>query len=373
MGILIICDINSYLVRQLVAEYYREHPDFSIDILDVFRGVLLKGHELAVFPLQPGPRPGFAKKRAILKGLWRSAVYMLSARKYDHIHLFYLAPAYRLVFRLIRMKSRALVITLFGSDFYLISRFQQKMGGPFLRNARWITFSNEGMAADFIAVHGALKEKVRVCRFGLSLTPHIERWIGMPEKAKATLGLPAGKIVVCCGHSASRRERHDLIISQLAGLPGEIKSLLFCVFPFTYNADFALINEVELAMKTTGIPFLILARSLTDDEVAALRVATDVMISIPSSDQMTASMLETLYAGGHVITGQWLPYDLLDRSKVIYSRIPSPGDLGSCLVDLLAGHDRQGFLTPDHHNRQVIGSLFAWNSTVGDWLDLYRS
>jgi hypothetical protein len=124
-------------------------------------------------------------------------------------------------------------------------------------------------------------------------------------------------------------------------------------------------------MNDSGIRFKILDSHLSDKEVAALRIASDIMISVPSSDQMTASMLETLYAGGIVITGEWLPYDLLDENKIAYIRIKRHEELTRKIESLILSLVNGENPLETTQNKQIIKELFKWEVVLQDWINIY--
>ena len=160
------------------------------------------------------------------------------------------------------------------------------------------------------------------------------------------------------------------IIEQLLLLKDEIKKQIFLVFPFTYNASDKLIAKINTSLNGAGLDYKILTMFLSDVEVAALRVSTDIMINLPSSDQMTAAMLETLYAGGVVITGNWLPYKMLDEKRISYIKIDEYFELVEIVQDITLTIKSGTSSVEKSHNRESISHMFRWEHCIEGWLSL---
>ena len=115
--------------------------------------------------------------------------------------------------------------------------------------------------------------------------------------------------------------------------------------------------------------YIFITDYLSDTELVALRKVTDVLIEVQTDDALNATMLETMYAGGEVITGSWLPYkDIYDRG-VKMRQVDAVDDVGSemraYLTDPMSTEERQ-------NNRAVIEKLYRWENIIGEWAALYE-
>jgi hypothetical protein len=229
------------------------------------------------------------------------------------------------------------------------------------------------MANDFIVQYPAYYEKVTICRMGLPVLTIIDDFNNNEIQAKELFHIPFKKITVFCGHSAHIRERHIEIIQQLKKLSDSDKKQILLIFPFTYNYTNEFLRRINDSMVDSEIDYKIITNFLSEKEVAALRLSCDILISVPSSDQMTAAMLETLYAGGIVITGKWLPYAFLDENKISYLKIDFleelPDKLSNAIRLLSAGEPALGV----ERNKEIIKKYFSWESCRKDWLNLFES
>jgi hypothetical protein len=117
------------------------------------------------------------------------------------------------------------------------------------------------------------------------------------------------------------------------------------------------------------LSYRVLDTALSDREVAMLRCATDILIHVPISDVFSAAMLETLYAGGLLITGAWLPYSELRHAHVSFDAIATLDDLPGAVTVALDNGDakRQAAMA----NPGCVRALAHPTQTVRTWIDIY--
>jgi glycosyltransferase involved in cell wall biosynthesis len=102
----------------------------------------------------------------------------------------------------------------------------------------------------------------------------------------------------------------------------------------------------------------------------ALRLAADIFIVIPSTDQLAASLLEHLAAGSVVITGSWLPYRSLMELGVYCIMLDSANSLATVLaevLDHLDEHKRRSAI-----NKEIILKMIQWESIRKNWYKNYE-
>jgi len=370
MRILIIGDLSSIWLEKLLSRLI-PLTNHSFFILDVFRGQFIPAGRLNEAMPIPLPQKGIQKKIFHTLAALKSIMILLFHPKYDIIHIHFANPLLYYFLSLFRLKSCRIMVSLYGSDFYKLSPKQYRHQAAIYRHAEEITFTSHQMGADFLKQFNALHHKITICRFGLSILEEIERVKAAHVQVKTRMGLPDNRIILCIGHSANIREQHVEIITRLKKLPDSIKDRMFAILPFTYNSFTSLFEKVDHSMKSSGIQYKILTDRLSDHDVAAMRLSSDIMLNLPSTDQMTAAMLETLYAGGMVITGTWLPYDKLDAAQVSYIKIQEMDELPGILEEVFNQLSMKKPVVDGFHNKEVIGALFDWKDCIQDWVQLY--
>ena len=178
-----------------------------------------------------------------------------------------------------------------------------------------------------------------------------------------------GKTIVC-GYSAGTIMQHQAIIESLKPVKNKLGAYKI-IFPMTYGwRGEQNRRKVKEQLASLGLDTRVLEDYLPMHELQSLRLATDIMINVPSSDQMSASMLEHLAAGSVVITGKWLPYDGL-FAKGVYSIVIGkiedlPGAL-SHVLDNFEFHKEKS-----KANREIILRMMNWNFIRNNWYKAYK-
>jgi len=185
------------------------------------------------------------------------------------------------------------------------------------------------------------------------------------EEFKIKYKIPLDKKVIVISHNAFRENNHIKVLQELRNLPDSVKKEITLVLPLTYGQDQEYINELN-AILIEDIKIVLILDYFDSDEIALLRLATDIMIQMPLSDALSGTMTEVLYAGNKVIAGSWLPYGLLRRNGIVFSEIDNFSDLTTTIEKLLNSieiNDNQG----------IIKSLLFPDTTTPLWNNLFKN
>ena len=289
---------------------------------------------------------------------------------YDAVHVFYLSGIWGALADRLARKGRRLVVTLFGSDIYRTSRLMKPFQRRLLLRASRITASNADTLANAHGTFDLTGRDRRIVRFGLR---PLDLLAGMRNIERSThkgsLGIPADRTLVVAGTNASRRQHHVDIIAAVRALPEEQRDRVFMIVPMTMGGDAEYIKEVRSACVESGLEHRIITELMTNEELARLRCATDVMIQVQPTDQLSGAMQEHLFAGSVVITGAWLPYDVFREADVrfwtVHDRVELGGALDECLKELDVR--RAACLG----NADPIMRLSGWANNAPRWSALY--
>lgn len=220
-----------------------------------------------------------------------------------------------------------------------------------------------------------LRPKIRCCRFPADAAVYhrisalCQQGPGGREAAGRTLNLPNGRVIVGIGHNGSSGNKHLDILAGLSRLPDSIKRRVFLVLPMTYGWNSSYAEAVEAACRQHGFDYVILREFLDSDAMAALRVATNILIFMPESDALSGSALETVYAGNVLVAGSWLPYGPYRRLGLPFVEAEDYHQLSSIIPSLLdrprvSGSELAGMQT------RIEGDFLA-DGTVPAWISMY--
>ena len=164
--------------------------------------------------------------------------------------------------------------------------------------------------------------------------------------------------------------QHQAIIESLKLVKDKLAGYKI-IFPMTYGwRGEQNRNKVKKQLAPLGLDTRVLEDYLSMHDLQSLRLAADIMINVPSSDQLAASMLEHLAAGSVVITGKWLPYDSLFAKGVYSIVIGKIEDLPGALSQVLDNFEFHK--EKSKGNREIILRMMNWKSIRNNWYKTYK-
>lgn len=264
-----------------------------------------------------------------------------------------------------------IVLSFWGSDLLRQNRFILMLLRLLIRRAGAITFPKTEMVDSFQSKFGSKYNGIlHVVRFGNYFLDDIDAVseqtvMDFTEKNH----IDTDKTVVMLGYNRFRQQQHILTIQSI--VKAEIdRNEVFFVIPWTYGPiEKGYREEIEELLKDR-YEYVFLTDYLADIELASLRKATDILISVLTTDALNATMLETLYANGEVLTGKWLSYQNLYAHGVSMRQVQCIDDVGyelkKALREPLAEEKRK-------KNRDVIERLYRWDNIIEEWVELYKN
>ena len=320
-------------------------------------------------------KPGL---RAVSSELFATARAFAAFRPIYDLYQFHFCVANRLRYLDIVPPQAKVICSFWGSDL--------------LRASGLFEYAHQRRAlarADAITVQSLEMREILLSKFGRELFPKvhcvpfplneqfydlIDQTANQPdhiENLRRSLDVPQGRLLVTVGHNGNPANNHLAIIKALARLPASDKSAATWVFPMAYlKKDPSYARACEREAAAAGLEVRVPTRYLDWQELAAFRVATDILIHLPASDALSSTVIETAYAGNSVITGGWLPYGLFRKAKLPLITIDDIEELPSCFSEtLLRLHELK---REAGETRQRIRQHFFSDAVVQGWVDIYR-
>jgi glycosyltransferase involved in cell wall biosynthesis len=295
---------------------------------------------------------------------------LLSAfRRYDLVLVNYVSPL-SLPFFVLHSLARPTVAVVWGSDYNAkrsISRWCFRWS---LKLAARVLFLIPETRTECINQSLVTARNSSVVRFGLPILRIIRaegEEIGGPE-ARAQFGLPLDRKIVVVGSNSRISQNHFEIIEVLKRNAADLGGFFF-VFPLGYG-DPEYASKVEEKALELGVENIKCLRGFyRGTELARLRMACDVFINLQSHDQLSATMVEYLYAGAEVITGAWLPYSTLIDGGIPLSLIEDFAEL----IDRLrrTGLDRGSRQLPTV--RKILDGMYDPDAAFAGWISELRT
>ncbi|MBP7496193.1 MAG: hypothetical protein KA792_00815 [Bacteroidales bacterium] len=290
---------------------------------------------------------------------------------YDYCHILYNKYEYILLLRSISKMSSKLISSVYGSDLH--SNYFLFFYKNYYKRFDIITFTSPELRKIFLNYFKYIDiDKVKVCPWGLKILDLIDEVKTSDNiyKIKTKYGIDRNSIVITVGSYGGYVHQHFKIIKLLSEI--ELKKFqIFFLFPITYGGNKKYINNLHSSINKflKNYNYKIIDYFLSYEEVAELRCITDIFINMVLFDQLSGAMIEHLYSGNIVITGKWLPYQVLDDSGVYYKRIDNIQKLNDVLMHCLNNFSVEKSLSEG--NKDIIGNIYKWEKTIFFWLKNY--
>lgn len=373
MKILFLGNGNNPLLVHLAGRIRQSRPDISIDIVSE-AAITNHSSSTAFGKVYEIPKRTGLWNKPILKTLWmirnfRATLDMVE-REYDYVHMFFLHIGYSKSLDILQRIAPRMIISIFGSELYRSPEMVLNRLQVLVNAAEKVTAANEMTLRDFRKRFGVSESKTQICRFGLAPLDAIMKIARVSKEAHLKrVGLPTDAFVITCGYNASPGQQHELIIDSLARVKSQLPANYLLVFPVAMGGNEERINMIESKLKSAGLKHKFIRNFLPDEELAHFRCATDVMIQIQRTDQLSGAMQEHLFAGSVVITGDWLPYSVLDNAGIIYEKIANPSEVGEKVLDVC--NKIPDLKSKLEMNKDIIWSLSSWEKCTDSWIALY--
>ena len=174
--------------------------------------------------------------------------------------------------------------------------------------------------------------------------------------------------IVTCGYNGAEGQNHAAIIEAIQGLPKEIKANASFLFPMTYGANPEYLSKVRSALDKAGVHYTIIDKYISSEEIAAIRLASDVVVNIQKTDAFSGSLQDHLYCNNVMIIGEWLNYVPLDNNDVYYIKTAIT-ELSSKLEAVLSELPKYKELCLGNHDK--MANLTSWKAVLPRWASCY--
>lgn len=318
--------------------------------------------------------------RYIFKPLINKMVINREFKKDDIVNLHYVHPVHSKYAALIKKKVKLFLITFWGGDLLLANDNILTKYIPLLENCDIICGPPESKIK-FLNIYEKYNErnntnynfdeKIRSIFFGISIFDHINKVnstsiINFKEK----YDLPKkDTIYITIGYNASPHQQHKLLIDQLKNLNKKLRDKIFLLIPLTYGPDEKYKKEVINHIKKSGINHHIFSNYIDMQELANLRIISNIFLSIQVDDGFSASVSESIFANNVVLVGDWLRYGIYEDWGIIIYRV-NMESYERKLIDIIENLD--DYLQQINGNSQIIYDKLSWNAMLPKWKELYE-
>lgn len=292
--------------------------------------------------------------------------------EYNFIHFHFIdADSYFLVNRFRKTTSK-IILSIWGSDMYWVRPIDENGFFDTCNKADVLTFTNKLSIDYFVKKYKWNKNNIKLCRFGLAPLENLKELTLTRNDSKKLLNWNTEKLAVTIGYNMAPAQQHIEILSQFDN--DEIKCLkdkIQLILPLTYGGTPKYKNKLLEKLKELSFEYKIYDTFLTDEQIAQIRKASDIMIQLQKTDQFSGSMQEHLYARNVIITGSWLPYETMKEHGAWFIEIDNLKQLSQKVYDVICNFEHYEQKTV--RNPQAIAELGFWEKNIHNWVNIYET
>lgn len=299
---------------------------------------------------------------------------ILRNKKYDLVNFHFLPVNINAFVNVCRNNNIPVLLTPLGSDVLRVNSYYKTGIIKAFKNCDYVSFdTSSGFFEEVCKQYSITKSKVVNLGYGSETITAIMNMQGRytREELMKMLDVPYSNFNIVCGYNASIGQQHSIMIDGIIKNKDLLPHNYQVIIPLSYGQDREIIKkQIEKETENNLLNICYIERYLTIEQVAALRLVTDLFIHIQITDAFNASLQEFLLAGSTCINGGWLKYPSLETDGYPYIICDSLGDLPQVINSFLASSNNKKSL-PDSVKNVIISN--SWNVKIKDWIRFYNN
>lgn len=262
-----------------------------------------------------------------------------------------------------------LILSYWGSDLFRIEDSKLYSVGKFLKYADFVTFDNIDLELKFKRIYKwSNRIPKKTVMLGLPILNDIKRKStgNYKEEIRKRWGIDKEKTVIAIGYNGIPEQQHKKVLAALGKLDNVYKKKIVIVLQMSYGGSKSYRNSVIAVAKKTGIKYIDIQHFLSDDEVAEIRILTDIYINAQATDAFSGSVCEYFFADTVLINAKWLRYKELEKYNFTYLEFESFNDINKIIRKLFEEK------IDVENNKRLIWKLRSWDYCSPRWKFIYE-
>jgi hypothetical protein len=299
-------------------------------------------------------------------------LFSLNNRRNQIAHIHYVGFAYIFVVPFLVLYFSKIIISFWGSDLYSEKKMKLKLMFPLYIVSNYIGFITNEMQLFFNRqVCPCFNDKYYIHRFGLEVLNYIDGITDLDVLSfKERMTIPHNKKCIAVGYNKSKNQQHVKVIQSINTLPQAVTDNIVIIIPWIFGEDTGEYKtEIIKNLENVRYEYLFIEEFMSNFDIACFRRSTDILIQVQKTDALSGSMQETLYAGKTVITGKWLPYNILYEQGIIMYTVNSCEEIASSISMIMNNFPNESVRNKE--NVKIIGDLSKWEFCIKTLTDMY--
>lgn len=358
MKILVLGNINSKWIKEYI-EYVLLPMECEVDVvgneasckyIDFYKAENITVHkEFGPSKLMkkiPFIRVMSSAKRIVEKNSWKN---------YDVIVNIFVNHRDLRITQKLKGENTKTVVYYAGSDLLRKSKLSIFLNRILLKNPTKHVVGSGTLAKEFERKYPK-NIRPEIIRFGISAFENIKE-----EKKKHKRN--DEKIVFCVGYSGVKEHNHIQVLDLFDRLDQNQKDKIKLVVPMTYRATREYLTTVKNKLDSTGIENRHLTEFMNNKEMAEMWCGIDYFINAQTTDSLSASVLEAIYAGAVLLNAKWLEYPEYKEFGMKYIAFSDYDDLFNQVVMITDGK-KNG---EEYKSACAIEKNMSWTAAKKHW------
>lgn len=292
---------------------------------------------------------------------------------YDISNIHFLSIFYKLFLNKLKNKSKKIIVTIWGSDYYRVDNNMRNKLKFILDKVDAITFINSQTRDELVKYYHDYADKCYVQNFGMQSLEEIKRAKKEEEvtESKNKLNIPLDSFTICCGYNGKIQQQHEIILQSIDQIKEKLPKNTIILLPMTYGYSTDYLNKITDVITKYQLKYRLFTAKLSLEDIARLRLVTDIMINMQTTDQLSASVQEHLFAENIVISGSWLPYKVFEEKGIFFIKADNHNDLQKKIV--YAVDNFSELKEKSKENSSIIYEFACWKNNIQHWIELYNN
>jgi Glycosyl transferase 4-like/Glycosyl transferases group 1 len=363
--VLIVCHHYSIHTKSLVKNLHSQGIDVSLLCSDVDNSFL---SEPELKNISTSSYNSFQQisntKMQTLFAMFSLLFKYLQLNKFDVVELHFPNLAYSLLHATYKLKSKKIGICIWGDDYQLMPKHYKFVFRFFSKTYDYVISGNHSFIP---RIQNDLQidiNKIKHIGFGSEVIDLIKQNNKSKIEIKNELNIDENTFIITCGHNASDRQNHLLILDNLSKVDFLNYNILL-ILPLTYPKNDSYRQSIQDKLTELQLNNIVLVDFLSNEEIIKYRIITDIFIHMQESDSFSAAMAEYLYCKAIVINGDWLNYDDFLNAGGYFlktSKEELHKTIQNCINNL--SETKMKF----EANQDIIWNFKSWEMNIKKWI-----
>lgn len=205
-----------------------------------------------------------------------------------------------------------------------------------------------------------------ICDFGISSITNMTDFFDKKFLLKESfLKINPDLYTIAIGYNACSAQQHSLVLKSLLSLNDSVKSKICLILPMTYHGDKKYIDSIKRLLTKSGFVYLVFEKFMDSNEMGKLWCSVDMFIHAQTTDALSASMLEAIYAGCVILNGSWLKYSELEEWGISVQTFSRFSEIPDIVTSNLLNKAEYNSVS-----RKLIYDYASWDACINKWKEI---